>query len=112
MADAAHKGRNISEDKAKEFLSQLQKKAETLEELISTPDGDWIVRGFIDVFRRVYTISGDTKVVSKLIELMLLPVFWDFADENGYTLILTRQQNHYPDMSFIDPENVKLAVDL
>lgn len=70
------------------------------------------MRGFIDVFRRVYTISGDTKVVSKLIELMLLPAFKDFADKHGYNLVLAREQNQYPDMSFVRDDSVMFAVDL
>ncbi len=94
------------------FLHLLQEETKTFQTLISTSNGDWIVRGFIDVLRRVYTISGDTKVVSKLIELMLLPCFKDFADKHGFELVLAREQNHYPDMSFVTGEGQKFAVDL
>jgi len=41
---------------------------------LATEQGDWVVKGFIDVYRNIYTISVDTKVVSKVIELMLFPV--------------------------------------
>ena len=99
-------------ERSEEFLRLLQSEAAYFTERISTADGDWIVRGFIDVFRRIYTISGDTKVVSKLIELMLLPGFKEFADKHGYDLVLARQQNHYPDMSFVAPDGTKFAVDL
>src|SRR5437588_961077 len=94
------------------FLALLQAEAETFEQRVSTADGDWIVKGFIDIFRRVYTISGDTKVVSKLIELMLLPSFSEFAERNGYEFVLAREQNHYPDMSFVAADGTKFAVDL
>ena len=40
---------------------------------LSTDDGDWVVKGFIDIYRNIYTISVDTKVISKIIELMLFP---------------------------------------
>ena len=39
---------------------------------MATDTGDWVVKGFIDVYRNIYTISVDTKVVSKIIELQLV----------------------------------------
>ena len=101
-----------SKEAAGEFLSLLQEEAATFRKRISTSSGDWIVRGFIDVFRRVFTISADTKVVSKLIELMLLPNFKDFADKHSMDLVLARHQNHYPDISFLSSDGYKFAVDL
>lgn len=104
--------RIIDKAAAEEFLALLQNEAALFQRRISTESGDWIVRGFIDVFRRVYTISGDTKVVSKLIELMLLPSFHEFAHSHGFELVLAREQNHYPDMSFVRHDGVMFAVDL
>src|SRR5438128_3410151 len=92
----------ISKKAAAKFLTQLQAKAEEFNKLVSTDNGDWVVKGFIDVFKNVYTISGDTKVVSKVIELMLFPHFVAFANEHGFKLALAREQNHYPDLTFID----------
>src|SRR2546430_507641 len=63
-------------------------------------------------FKNVYTISGDTKVVSKLIELMLFPRFVKFAERYGYKIVLSPQQNFYPDMTFVDKDENKFAVDL
>lgn len=94
------------------FLSRLQDEARTFNALLTLDNGDWIVKGFIDVFRNVYTISADTKVVSKLIELMLFPKFLQFADRYGYKLVLSREQNHYPDMTFVDDDGCRYAVDL
>lgn len=100
------------EAEASEFLLRLQTEAEEFNGRISTTDGDWIVKGFIDVFRNVYTISGDTKVVSKLVELMLFPMFVSFAERYGYKLVPSREQNHYPDLTFIDNEGRRFALDL
>lgn len=97
---------------AAEFLVNLQAEAATLTDLISQANGDWIVKGFIDVFRNMYTISGDTKVVSKLIELMLFPRFQAFAAQNGMTVIPSQEQNHYPDLTFVDQAEHRFAVDL
>lgn len=97
---------------AERFLSLLQEEAATFERLVSTDTGDWIVKGFIDIFQNVYTISADTKVVSKLIELMLFPSFVSFAVKHGFKLVLSREQNHYPDMTFLAEDGNKFAVDL
>ena len=101
-----------SNEPAKDFLVLLQNEAATFEKLVSTSSGDWIVKGFIDIFQNVYTISADTKVVSKLIELMLFPSFVAFAAKHGFKLILSREQNHYPDMTFLSEEGHHFAVDL
>ena len=79
---------------------------------LTTDAGDWVVKGFIDVYRNIYTISVDTKVVSKIIELMLFPVISRFAIEHGYRMVLSEHQNHYPDISFIAPDETKIALDL
>jgi len=102
----------ISRDAGDRFLLLLQEEATTFNRLISTDNGDWVVKGFIDIFKNVYTISGDTKVVSKLIEIMLFPRFVDFAVRHDLKLVLSREQNHYPDLTFVDEEEHKFAVDL
>lgn len=97
---------------AARFLHLLQAEATTFNRLVSTEAGEWIVKGFIDVFKNVYTISADTKVVSKLIELMLFPHFVAFARAHRLKIVLAREQNHYPDLTFIDHAGFKFAVDL
>jgi len=79
---------------------------------ISTETGDWVVKGFIDIAKNIYTISVDTKVVSKIMELLLFPKICQFAQENGYKMVLCKEQNFYPDVTFIDQKNNKYAVDL
>ena len=97
---------------ADKFLGLLQEEAATFEKLVSTDSGDWIVKGFIDIFQNVYTISADTKVVSKLIELMLFPRFVAFTVKHNFKMVLSREQNHYPDMTFLAEDGSKFAVDL
>jgi hypothetical protein len=97
-----------------EFLQKLQIFALTLKDYVSTPDNQWTIKGFIDVFENIYTISSDTKIVSKILEIHLFSRFLTFANENGYNLILAEKQNWYPDISFVSKENhtIKFAVDL
>lgn len=96
------------------FKQKLSEFVETLENQITTPDGQWTVKGFIDVFRNIYTISADTKIVSKILEIHLFPKLLEFAIANNYRVVLAGQQNYYPDMSFVNAsdERIKFAVDL
>lgn len=90
-----------------EFLPELTK-------ALTIPNSkDWTVKGFIDYYKNVYSISTDTKVVSKIIELMIFPKFLLFAKNNNLTLKLSPHQNFYPDITFIDNNTgEKYAVDL
>ncbi|MBU1706567.1 restriction endonuclease, partial [bacterium] len=97
---------------ADNFREYILEHLEEFKHVIATDTGDWVVKGFIDIYRKIYTISADTKVVSKIIELMLFPVVSKFARKHNYDLKLAEHQNHYPDISFITPDKTKLAVDI
>lgn len=96
----------------KEFRRQLSSYAESFNNAVATDKGDWVVKGFIDVAKNIYTISADTKVISKITELLLFPELSKFAKDHGYKMVLSKEQNYYPDISFIDANNRKFAVDI
>lgn len=94
------------------FSTKLNEFVKTLNAYVSTADGQWTIKGFIDVYRRIYTISADTKIVSKLLEIHLFPRLMTFAKENGYTLVPAEKQNYYPDISLVSgTEEHKFALD-
>lgn len=95
------------------FLEELKGFTNILTEKISQ-NGEWNIRGFIDIFKNVYTISADTKIVSKILELHLFPYFLAFANQIGYEIELATCQNWYPDLTFVNKNNrdIKFAVDL
>lgn len=93
------------------FRTELMKTFDEFHKVVSTDQSDWTVKGFIDVYKNIYTISIDTKVVSKIVELMIFPVILKFAKDNDYEMILTSHQNHYPDITFVKG-NEKIALDL
>ena len=97
-----------------DFLEKLQTFAQTLKEYVSTIDNDWTIKGFIDVFENIYTISADTKIISKILEIHLFSKFLEFANQYNYEIILAEKQNWYPDVSFVTKENseIKFAIDL
>jgi hypothetical protein len=77
------------------FQASLMADFEAFAEILAINTGDWVIKGFIDVYRNIYTISVDTKVVSKLIELML-----------------SEYQNHYPDVSLVAADGTRIVLDL
>lgn len=103
----------INEYEKNIFAKELKNFATSLATQISI-NGEWTVRGFIDIFRNIYTISSDTKIVSKILELHLFPSFLSFAQSIGYEIKLATHQNWYPDLTFIkkDEPDIKFAVDL
>jgi hypothetical protein len=100
-------------DNKEQFKAQLNEFVNGLQEQISTEDGQWTIKGFIDVFQNIYTISSDTKIVSKILEIHLFPKIMNFAHQYGYKLVLAEHQNYYPDITFVkaDDEKIKFAVD-
>ena len=96
-----------------EFFIALTQSVSSLDEHVSTDDGQWRIKGFIDVCRNIYTISSDTKIISKILEIHLFPRILSFAEETGYRVVLAEHQNYYPDITFVhvDNEHIKFAVD-
>ena len=96
-----------------EFFHALTQFVLSLGEHVSTDDGQWSIKGFIDVCRNIYTISSDTKIISKILEIHLFPRILSFAEDIGYRVVLADHQNYYPDISFVhaNSEHVKFAVD-
>jgi hypothetical protein len=96
-----------------EFLEKLQTHAASFAKAVATNEGEWIIKGFIDVYQRIYTISVDTKIVSKVLELLLFPMFVEFGRKHGIKVELCPQQNFYPDLTFIhEGSGLKFAVDI
>ena len=42
----------------------------------------------------------------------MFPSIAEFAKANKYKMVLSKEQNHYPDISFIDEKNNKFALDI
>jgi len=102
-----------SREKLKEaFKKTLLKRVHELNGVVATKTGDWVIKGFIDIARNIYTISVDTKVISKVMELLLFPRICEIAQENSFRIVLSKEQNFYPDITLIDDKDNKYALDL
>lgn len=97
-----------------EFEKGLNKFVDELKKYVSTDTGDWTIKGFIDIYKNIYTISSDTKIVSKILEIHIFPEILRFAENIGYKIILAEHQNWYPDLTFVYKQNdkIKFALDL
>jgi hypothetical protein len=106
--------KDLKEKYKKEFKDALAEFVDTLKGHVSTEDNQWTVKGFIDVYKNIYTISTDTKIVSKILEIHIFPLILEFANKYDYKLVLAEKQNYYPDLTFIkkDNDNAKFALDL
>jgi len=97
-----------------DFIEALREFTNALAGYTQTKDGQWSIKGFIDAFQNVYTVSADTKIISKIIEIHLFPKILEFARQHSYRIVLAKHQNWYPDLSFVhakDPR-IKFAVDI
>lgn len=97
-----------------EFEKALNKFVLELKKYVSTNTGEWAVKGFIDIYKNIYTISSDTKIVSKILEIHIFPEILRFAEQIGYKIILAEHQNWYPDLTLVHKRNndIKFALDL
>ncbi|HQB10914.1 MAG TPA: type II restriction endonuclease [bacterium] len=100
-------------DEKQKFEKALRDFVNEIGATISATDGQWTVKGFIDLFKNVYTISADTKIVSKILEIHIFPGILKFASDNSYKVVLAQHQNYYPDISLVSlyDEKIKFAVD-
>ncbi|TAK57506.1 MAG: restriction endonuclease [Bacteroidetes bacterium] len=96
------------------FKIDLKRFTTSLSQSVSTKEGEWTIKGFIDIYKNIYTISSDTEIVSKILEIHIFPQILQFAESIGYSIVLAEKQNWYPDLSFVHKERneIKFAVDL
>lgn len=98
----------MNSDKFQEIITDEVK---SYKSLLETSSNDWIIKGFIDINKNIYTLTTDTKVISKLVELILIPHLKYFAQRYDLTLELPSSQNFYPDLTFKDSSGNIFAVD-
>ena len=85
----------------------------SLKSYVSDAASNWSIKGFIDIHENIYSISSDTKIISKILEIHIFPEILKFADRIDYDIELPECQNYYPDITFINRKdnNIKFAVD-
>lgn len=61
------------------FEQSLRDFVENLKDQISYDNGQWSIKGLIDIYKNIYTISADTKIISKILEIHIFPLLLRFA---------------------------------
>lgn len=79
-----------------EFRSALTNFSQSLSRSVSDSTGQWAIKGFIDIYKNIYAISSDTKLVSKILEIHLLPKVLQFAEQNGFAVVLPETRTTIP----------------
>ena len=74
----------------------------------------WQIKGVVDAKKRVYTLSNDTKLISKVFELIAFPIVCDALAPYDVDIESEERQTVYPDLTIIlgsDTPN-KIALDI
>ena len=83
-----------------------------LEEEIKKIGLGWDIKGVIDSKNRIYTINSDTKLISKVFELVTTPIIVDIAEKYEIKVVSSNRQTFYPDLTLILPTGEKIALDI
>jgi hypothetical protein len=79
---------------------------------LQSGDQQWRARGIIDSEKQLYPLPNDTKLISKVIEIMLTLALQEFASHFRYRLEFAQHQNHYPDVTIHDENGNLFALDI
>lgn len=94
-------------------VNLIKGKIGDIESQLLDADGNWAVRGFVDVYRSVFPMTSDTKVLSKVMEMLLIPIFLEAISDLPLSFEFAEQQNHYPDLTVVDDATgARVALDL
>lgn len=83
-----------------------------LEEEIAKIGLGWDIKGIVDSQQRIYTINNDTKLISKVFELVTTPLIADIAEKYDLKFVESDRQTVYPDITFILTDGSRIAVDI
>ncbi len=72
------------------------------------------VRGIITADEKIYSLGTDSKVLSTVFELLVRPVIYQVAQQNGMIVREAKAQNYYPDFTLMESaaDDQKIAVDV
>jgi len=75
---------------------------------------DWYVKGILDSKEQLYTISNDTKLISKVFELISIPIITHAVEHHIKSWEIEERQTVYPDLTLIldAPIPNKIAIDI
>jgi len=74
----------------------------------------WLTRGILSVEDKIYGFGTDTKILSRIFEVLTYPIVADIAENNSLTIEIPKKQNIYPDFTLYHnkEDKNKIAVDV
>lgn len=98
---------------ADEVYARLCTLLPRLGEAVMDSNGDWTLKGFIDVWKKILPMTSDTKVISKAFELATAPIIVSVMEQESFQIEMATKQNAYPDITISDLRTTrKVALDL
>jgi len=94
-----------------EIVEEIRLLMKNIENRLNDKEGYWTLRGFIDIAKNIYSLSSDTKLISKALEIMVIPIITDYLLNKKFKVILSPEQNFYPDISILI-DDIKIALDI
>jgi hypothetical protein len=75
---------------------------------------EWYIKGILDSKKRLYTISDDTKLISKIFELVSIPIITKAVEPYIKSWEIEERQTVYPDLTLIlsGSSPNKIAIDI
>lgn len=75
---------------------------------------EWYIKGIVDSKKRLYTISDDTKLISKIFELVSIPIITKAVTPYVISWEIEERQTVYPDLTLILAGSLpnKIAIDI
>ena len=75
---------------------------------------EWRIKGVVDSEGRLYTLSNDTKLISKVFELVSFPVISEALRPYNVQIEAEKRQTVYPDLTVIlnSEKPNKIAIDI
>ncbi len=76
----------------KAFIESFRDFLSNLESKICQPNHQWKIKGFIDSDTHIFSLSNDTKVISKILEIHIFPYILEFAKTHHFNVVLPYHQ--------------------
>lgn len=85
-----------------------------LDAAFATVGVKWHIKGVLDSKKKLYTISNDTKLISKVFELVSMPIITKAVEPYVKSWEIEERQTVYPDLTLIlhGPLPNKIAIDI
>ena len=94
------------------FFDLLAKEVATYKSFLETDSGDWVVKGFINIYKKVCDNPRLQRLPLEFMKTHLISKLAGFAKNEGLEIELSSNQNYYPDLTFRDDEGHLFAVDI